>query len=123
MILLYTFLHSFTTNPVFCNHLHYTSTSIELLIWIKNTVGNGNIINKKNYKPKIHKDCYSYVIKYNNAINLLDEIYPYLIIESKKKRANLILTKYKEVTPRNGRYTDDMLKAKNQFYLDFMNIS
>ena len=39
-----------------------------------------------------------------------------LIIPSKKKRAELILTKYKLVTPRNGRYSEKMLKSKIYFY-------
>jgi hypothetical protein len=80
------------------------------------------IIPKKNYYPEIHKDCYSYVLRRDDAINLIKEIYPYLIIESKKKRAKLILEKYKALTPRNGRYSDEMLKAKEDFYNEFINI-
>jgi hypothetical protein len=96
------------------------STSIELLNWIKDVVGKGKIVSKKNYNPEKHKDCYSYVLKYNDAISLIEEVYPYLVIESKRKRANLIITRYKEVTPRNGRYSSEMLKAKERFYWDFI---
>lgn len=99
------------------------STSIELLNWIKGVVGKGKIIRKKNYNPEKHKDCYSYVVKYNDAINLIEEVYPYLVIEGKRKRANLIITKYKEVTPRNARYNSEMLKSKENFYLDFIKIN
>lgn len=98
------------------------STTLELLTWIKTIVGKGSIIKKKNYNLDKHKDCYSYVLRRNDAISLLKEIFPYLIIESKKKRAELILTKYKALTPRNGRYTEDMLKAKEDFYSEFMDI-
>ena len=98
------------------------STSLELLTWIKNTIKKGMIISKKNYNPKIHKDCYSYVLRRNDAINLIEDIYPYLVIDSKKKRAKLIIEKYKALTPRNGRYTSKMIKAKEDFYNEFISI-
>lgn len=98
------------------------STTMELLEWLKKTVGAGVIIHKKNYKPEIHKECYSYVLKFDAAINLMKDIYPYLIIKVKKKRAKLIIDKYKSVTPRNGRYSDEMLILKEQFYKEFMEI-
>ncbi len=56
------------------------------------------------------------MIKHNNAIKLLEDIYPYLIIESKRKRAEMIITQYKALTPRNGRYTDEQLAKKERFY-------
>jgi hypothetical protein len=98
------------------------STTLELLNWIKSVVGKGVIKRKKNYNVTEHKDCYSYVLKYNDAIVFLQEIYPYLIINSKKKRAELIINKYKSVTPRNGRYSDDLLKEKLDFYDEFISI-
>ena len=98
------------------------STTLELLKWIKKTVGNGVIKHKKNYNIDKHKDCYSYVIKYDMAIKLLNEIYPYLIIEVKKRRAEMILKYYKNLTPRNGKYSDEMLDAKRKFYEEYINI-
>lgn len=98
------------------------STSLELLEWIKFSIGKGKIISKKNYNPEIHKDCYSYILRRNDAINLIQEIYPYLIINSKKNRAQLIIEKYKLLTPRNGRYSDEMIKAKENFYNEFIAI-
>ena len=98
------------------------STTLSLLTWMKNIIGSGKIITKKNYNPDKHQNCYSYIVKYDNAIKLLEDIYPYLIIPSKKKRAELILTKYKLVTPRNGRYTEDMIEKKVEFYNEFISI-
>lgn len=66
------------------------STTLELLDWIKSVVGKGIIKQKKNYDISNHKDCYSYTLKYNDAIHFLQEISPYLIINSKKKRFQLI---------------------------------
>lgn len=80
------------------------------------------IKSKKNYNLEKHTDSFAYTIKYNDAINLLVEIEPYLVIENKKKRARLIIEKYKKVTPRNGKYSKEMLEAKEKFYEDFINI-
>jgi hypothetical protein len=77
---------------------------------------------KKNYNSDKLKDSFSYVIKYDNAINLLIEIYPYLILDDKKKRAHMIINEYKSLTPRNGRYSEKLLEKKLDFYNRFMNI-
>ncbi|MDU1277424.1 MULTISPECIES: hypothetical protein [Clostridium] len=98
------------------------STTLELLEWIKNTVGKGRIISKKNYNIEKHNDCYSYVLRRNDAIQLLNDIYPYLIINTNKKRSELIINKYKSITPRNWYYTDEMLIAKDEFYKEFIEI-
>lgn len=63
-----------------------------------------------------------YVSIASTTLELLKSVYPYLVIYSKKKRANLIITRYKDVTPRNGRYSEDLLKKKNDFYKEFMSI-
>ena len=99
-----------------------SSTTLELLEWIKKAIEKGRIISKKNYNVENHKDCYSYVLRRNDALNLMKEIYPYLIIETKRKRAKLIIDKYKALTPRNGRYSEEMLMAKEEFYNEFINI-
>ncbi|MGE4284279.1 MAG: LAGLIDADG family homing endonuclease [Clostridia bacterium] len=96
------------------------STSLELLEYIKTKTGAGTIKSKKNYKPSKHENSYVYTVKYNNAIILLQEIEPYLIILQKKLRAKMIITKYKQLTPRNGRYSKELLKSKETFYDMFM---
>lgn len=115
-------LLKFHSNQLPSPCLSISSTSLELLNWIKNTLNCGIIKLKKNYKPNLHKDSYTYTLKYNDVIELLKQIYPYLILEEKIQRAKLIINEYKKVTPRNGRYSNDMLKAKNDFYERFMNI-
>ncbi|HDK7157209.1 TPA: LAGLIDADG family homing endonuclease [Clostridium botulinum] len=99
-----------------------SSTTIELLEWIKSITKNGTIKRKKNYNTEKHTDSFTYTIKYNDAINLLIQIGPYLVIKNKKARARLIIEKYKSVTPRNGKYSNEMLKAKEKFYKEFINI-
>ncbi len=114
-------LQRFHTNQYPAPCVSIASTTIELLTWLKGTIGYGVIIKKKNYNPEKHKLSYSFVIKQNNAIKLLEDIYPYLIIESKRKRAEMIITQYKSLTPRNGRYTDELLAKKEIFYEEFIN--
>ncbi|WP_242863192.1 LAGLIDADG family homing endonuclease [Caloranaerobacter ferrireducens] len=65
------------------------STDIELLEWIKKTTGKGKILKKKNYNKDKHEDSYSYRIIYNDAIEFLRDIEPYLVIHQKKLRQNL----------------------------------
>lgn len=98
------------------------STTIELLQWIKEKTKVGTIKSKKNYNKDNHKDSYTYAVKYNDAIELLKQIQPYLIIETKKKRTELILAKYKKATPRNGRYNEQMKANKERFYEEFISI-
>ncbi|WP_368072507.1 hypothetical protein [uncultured Clostridium sp.] len=116
-------LQKFHSNEYPSPCVSIASTTLDLLKWIKCTVGKGTIINKKNYNPDKHQNCYSYILKYNDAIKFIESVYPYLIIPSKKKRAELILTKYKELTPRNGRYSEELLKIKLNFYNEFISIN
>lgn len=99
-----------------------TSTSYELLEWIKSKTGIGTIKFKKNYNPEKHQDSFTYMVRYDDAINLLKEIEPYLIINQKKLRAQLIINEYKSVTPGNGRYSAKSLKLKEEFYDNFIAI-
>ena len=99
-----------------------SSTDIELLEWVKNTTNTGRIIKKKNYNKEKHLDSYTYRVIYDDALKILKEIEPYLIIKKKKSRAKHILDNYKKVTLRNGRYNRSQKLAKEQFYIDFMKL-
>lgn len=87
--------------------LSIASTSLELLLWIKDKTGYGDIKSKKNYNIEKHQDSYVYTVKYNNAIELLNDITPYLVIPIKKQRAELILSEYKVLLQE----TEDILKS------------
>ena len=99
-----------------------SSTDIELLEWIKDTTKIGRIIYKKNYNKEKHLDSYTYRVIYNDALKLLEKVEPYLVIKKKKLRAKHILYNYKKVTPRNGKYSEELKKKKEQFYIDFMEL-
>nr|WP_225893146.1 hypothetical protein [Clostridium botulinum] len=61
-----------------------SSTTIELLEWIKAVTKMGPIKRKKNFNAERHTDSFTYTIKYNDAISLLIQIEPYLAIKNKK---------------------------------------
>lgn len=93
------------------------STDLELLDYLQTLIG-GVIIDKKNYK-----DSYTLIIKKkSNVFSILEQIYPYLRIMKKKKRALWILNYYDKVTPRNGKYNISTLKDKQQFEEKFFNL-
>lgn len=87
------------------------NNSLELLTWIREKVGSGVIIKRSKREPH-HKDHYVLDISNNWALNLLMEVKEYLII--KKSHAELLISRYKAVTPRNGRYTKELLSGKIQ---------
>lgn len=54
-------------------------------------------------------------------MQLLNYIYSYLIITTKRKKAELILSTYKSITPKNGYYTQKILIQKRNFIINFRN--
>ena len=109
-----------TTHPA--PVLSVPSTTIELLHYIQKIIGFGKIIPKTNYNKEKHKDCYTFTLIRNQALDVIKEIYPYLIINTKRERARLLLTDYKRLTPRNGRYSPELLTEKEDFYKLFISV-
>jgi hypothetical protein len=98
------------------------STDLELLLYIQ-TLSRGTIHNKKNYDPVRHKDSFTLIIKKKeNVLSLLKQISPYLRVDKKRNRAKWILLNYEKVTPRNGKYTPQLLEKKIAFEVAFFNI-
>lgn len=97
-----------------------SSTTIELLEYMKQNYG-GHIIKVKK-RDNNHKDAWHWQVVHDKAISLVSEIEPYLKEPKKKARAKLIKEKYKLVTPRNGKYTDQLLVEKQQFENMFFNL-
>ncbi len=83
-------------------------------------MGKEKLLERKNYNLSKHKNSYAYSVVRDSAIRLLEEISPYLVIHKKRERAEHILKEYKAVTMRNGKYNEEQLEAKLQFYMDFM---
>jgi len=87
------------------------NNSLDLLKWIKEKVSSGVIIQRTKREPQ-HGVQYVLDISDNAALNLLAEVKEYLLI--KKPHAELLVSRYKAVTPRNGKYTKELLNGKMQ---------
>ncbi len=98
-------------------HVSMTSTTIELLEFMKENFG-GYIVNKKTYKEH-HKQAWAWQLSYDKAFFFCKKIAPYLREPEKKRRAELIVKRYKTVTPRNGKYTAEMLYERSLFEEEF----
>lgn len=86
-----------------------SSTNREVLEWLKTRLG-GTICSKKRYREN-HKQSYIWYIRLaTKCLTLLNEIEPFLII--KKQQALLLLNNYKNCTPRNGKYSKEVLAEK-----------
>ena len=97
-----------------------SSTSYELLQFMIDNYG-GHIIKKKKYQDH-HKQAWSWKLERVKAISFIKKIYPYMIEGKKKGRASLVIQKYKKVTTRGGKYSDEMYQRKIEFEKEFFNI-
>lgn len=71
----------------------------------------GRLFSKKQKNPD-HNVSYTLKLSYDTAFNLLKDVSPYMIHQKKAYRAKLIVDQYKELTPRNGQYTEKMIERK-----------
>ena len=95
------------------------NNNLVLLKWIKSLVG-GNLCAKKKRLPH-HHDSYVLNIRQDRALRFLNEIKQYLII--KRRQAELITKRYKAVTHRAGKYTSEMLAAKNKLVAEIRELN
>ena len=90
-----------------------SSNEISLLDFVRSSTGVGKITNKRTSKPH-HAASFCYGVYNRQALALLKAITPDLK-SYKRKRADLILRNYLDLTPRNGKYTTDLLASKKVF--------
>ena len=90
-----------------------SSTEINLLDFVLSVAGVGKITNKQVSKSH-HSHSYAYSVYNRQALALLEQILPFLK-SYKRDRAAAILRHYLTVTPRNGKYTAEMLTRKIKF--------
>ncbi|MFH1726221.1 MAG: LAGLIDADG family homing endonuclease [Elusimicrobiota bacterium] len=87
-----------------------SNNSLELLEWVRERLGCGNIIRRSPRKEHHGKSYVWQVQLAGSALKVLREIRPYLVL--KRRHADLLLEDYKACTPRNGKYSPSMLAAK-----------
>lgn len=93
------------------------------MLFFVQTLTGGTIADKRNYKPKIHKNSFTLNIKKKQSVLMvLESISTYLRVDKKKKRALWILNDYERVTLRNGKYTQEQLKRKIEFEEQFFKL-
>jgi len=96
------------------------STDYEVLEWFRIRFG-GGIVTKQ---PRMsnHSVSYDWRLTDRRALEFLKLIRPYLVIERKIRRIDLLLNDYLECTPRNGRYTEEMAKRKQTLIETFFSL-
>ena len=90
-----------------------SSTEIALLRFVKYSTNVGKITSKRPSKAH-HSPSFAYAVYNRQALSLLGQTLPYLR-SYKLKRAELIFDNYLSVTPRNGKYTAELLHRKHEF--------
>lgn len=95
-----------------------SNTEERLLNYVDRTVGAGRITRKRISKNN-HTPSGTYTISNRQALDLLRQIAPYLRTY-KAERAKLVLNDYLRLTPRNGKYTAAMKKARAAFVTKFL---
>jgi len=90
-----------------------SSTEVKLLDFVLTVTAVGKITNKQISKSH-HSHSYAYSVYNRQALGLLEQILPFLK-SYKRERAEAILKDHLAVTPRNGKYTAEILKRKEEF--------
>ncbi len=96
------------------------SNDKELLLWLRERYG-GSIVTKQPRQPT-HSISFDWKLTDRSALRFLQLIRPYLIIQRKIRRVDLLLRAYRECTPRNGRYTPEMLEQKKALIAEFASL-
>lgn len=69
-----------------------------------------------------HSVSYDWRLTDRRALSFLEFIRPYLVIERKIRRIDLLLNDYLACTPRNGRYTKEMAERKQALIETFFSL-
>lgn len=97
-----------------------SNNELQILKYLHDTIGAGSISSKRIYRSK-HSPNYTYKITSRQALALLAQITPFLH-SYKSERAKLILQRYANLTPRNGKYTKEVKVARERFEQTVLNI-
>ncbi len=90
-----------------------SNTERPLLGFVLRTVGAGKITRKR-IAFTHHTPSFAYAISNRQALRLLEQVQPYLRTY-KADRCALILRDYLKLTPRNGKYTQQLKLARERF--------
>ena len=100
--------------------LSISSTERRILNHVLEIVGAGKITNKGIYRDH-HTPSGTYAIANRQALALLKQVFPYLQ-SYKRERAQLVLQDYLRLTPRNGKYSAEQTRQREQFVETFLKL-
>ena len=98
--------------------LSISNTDFDLLRQVNIMVGAGRITKKRTYNQR-HTPSGEYKIENRQALELIRQMAPHLLTY-KALRADLALSDYVRLTPRNGRYTKDIAQERHKFVEEFL---
>lgn len=102
----------------------FTNIDLNLLEEIKTFIDSEikckGSITKRTSKELHHSDCYNLVYRYNIGLLVAEKINSKHY--KKKEKIKLVLQTYKSVTPRNGKYTDEIKEKREKFIAEFFSL-
>ena len=96
------------------------SVDYEVVRWCQECFG-GSIVTKQPRKLN-HSVSYDWRLTDRRALTFLRLIRPYLVIKRKIRRVDLLLNDYIACTPRNGRYTKEMIEQTQALIETFFSL-
>lgn len=97
--------------------LTISNTERGLVLYMREVVGAGSGTTKRRSKLH-HTPSFVYHLNDRRALDLLRQIRPYMT-SHKADRADALLKDYVRLTPRNGRYSAQILREREQFVRRF----
>jgi hypothetical protein len=94
-----------------------SSTTYELVDFMRATYG-GQVIRLSSRKEH-HKQAWHWQATRDRALAVLTHIRPYLREPDKKRRADMLVERYKSVTARNGKYSPELDATRRAFESEF----
>lgn len=96
------------------------NTELQLLQFVVDQLGAGKITRKRTTSD-LHTPSFCYAVSSSQALILLQQVFPYLR-SYKRQRAELALNNYSALTPRNGKYTSNLLDRRHAFERTFLDL-
>jgi hypothetical protein len=96
------------------------STERGILEFVLTRVGTGKITSKRISKSH-HSPSFTFSVSNRQALELLRQTAPYLR-SYKSAGAELVLTQYQRLTPRNGKYTERLAEERERFIEKFFTV-
>jgi hypothetical protein len=100
--------------------LSIANTELQILQFVLKHVRAGKITSKRVVSAR-HTPSFVYAITSAQALDLLRQVTPWLQ-SYKRQRAELALHSYATLTPRNGRYSLELLERRQHFEQEFLNL-